>query len=449
MTMTNFSIIPILLACLALSAVAGADPIDPESRKSILKSRDQDYPYLFELYQYLHLNPELSFHEQKTADRIAAELETAGFKVTKNVGGHGLAGVMKNGDGPTILLRTDLDALPVKEETGKSYASKATTKDDSGKTVPVMHACGHDVHMTAFIGAARLLSGIKDKWQGTLVMIAQPAEEKGAGARLMLKDRLYERFPKPDFAVAQHVAADIPSGTVGYVSGYALANVDSVDITVRGIGGHGAYPHKTKDPVVLAAQIVVALQTIVSRETSPTAPAVVTVGSIHGGTKHNIIPNEVKLQLTLRSYTDEVRENTIKSIRRITKGLGEAAGLPEELLPVVSVKDEFTPATYNDPDLVKRLAATLTAWLGEEQVVASKKVMGGEDFSRYGRTEDKVPICIFWIGAVERKTYQKSLRSGESLPSLHSSRFAPDPEPTIKTGITNFTSAVLELAGKK
>jgi len=447
--MTNLPKSIFLLSCLLLPVLAEGTPLDTASRKAILESRDQDYPYLFELYQYLHRNPELSFHEEKTADRIAEELQKAGLEVTKNVGGHGLVGVLKNGDGPTILLRTDLDALPVKEETGKPYASEVTTKDDSDKVVSVMHACGHDVHMTAFVGAARLLSGIKDKWQGTLVMIAQPAEEKGAGARLMLKDRLYERFPKPDFAVAQHVAADMPSGTVGYVAGYALANVDSVDILVRGIGGHGAYPHKTKDPVLLAAQIVVALQTIVSRETSPIEPAVVTVGSIHGGTKHNIIPNEVKLQLTLRSYTDEVRESTIKSIKRITKGLGEAAGLPKDLLPVVSVKDEFTPATYNDPDLVNRLAGTLAGWIGGKNVIATKKVMGGEDFSRYGRTKNKVPICMFWLGAVEPDVYQKSIDSGKSLPSLHSSLFAPDPESTIKTGVANFTSAVLELAGKK
>ncbi len=378
--MTNLTKSIFLLSCLLLPVLAEGAPLDTASRKAILESRNQDYPYLFELYQYLHRNPELSFHEEKTADRIAKELQKSGLEVTKNVGGHGLVGILRNGKGPTVLLRTDLDALPVKEETGKPYASKITTKDDSDKVVSVMHACGHDVHMTAFVGAARLLSGIKDKWKGTLVMIAQPAEEKGAGARLMLKDRLYERFPKPDFAVAQHVAADMPSGTVGYVAGYALANVDSVDILVRGIGGHGAYPHKTKDPVVLAAQIVIALQTIVSRETSPIEPAVVTVGSIHGGTKHNIIPNEVKLQLTLRSYTDEVRESTIKSIKRITKGLGEAAGLPEDLLPVVSVKDEFTPATYNDPDLVNRLAGTLTGWIGGKNVIATKKVMGGRRF---------------------------------------------------------------------
>ena len=420
-----------------------------QSTKEILEKRDQDYEYLYDLYQHLHRNPELSFHEEKTAQRIAKELRKAGFEVTEKVGGFGLVGVLKNGKGPTVLLRTDLDGLPIKEETQKPYASKIEVKDDAGKEVSVMHACGHDIHMASFIGAARLLSGIKDKWKGTLVMIAQPAEERGSGARAMLKDGLFERFPKPDFCIAQHVSATMASGKVGGVPGYALANVDSVDITVRGLGGHGAFPNTTKDPVVLAAQIVIALQTIVSRETSPTDPAVVTVGSIHGGAKHNVIPNEVKLQLTLRSYTDEVRKHTIEAIRRITKGLGVAAGLPENLMPIVSLKNEFTPATYNDPKLLERLRGNLGQWIGEKSVVTSEPVMGGEDFSEYGRTEDKIPICIFWLGAVEPEAVKASEKSGKPLPSLHSSLFAPDPEPTIKTGVANLVSAVLELAGKE
>ena len=411
-----------------------------------MQKRDKDYDYLFDLYQHLHRNPELSFHEEKTGQRIAEELKKVGFTVTSKVGGFGVVGVLKNGEGPTIMLRTDLDALPIKEETGKPYASKVEVVDDAGKQVSVMHACGHDIHMSAFIGAARLLSGIKDQWKGTLLMIAQPAEERGSGARAMLKDGLFKRFPKPDFCVAQHVAATMASGTVGCVPGYALANVDSVDITVRGLGGHGAFPNTTKDPVVLASQIVIALQTIVSRETSPTDPAVVTVGSIHGGSKHNIIPNEVKLQLTLRSYTDEVRLHTIEAIKRITRGLGEAAGLPDKLMPIVSVKNEFTPATYNDPKLLQRLRNNLEPMIGKINVVTSDPVMGGEDFSEYGRTEDKIPICIFWLGAVEPEKVKSSEETGKSLPSLHSSLFAPDVEPTIKTGVANLVSAVLELA---
>ena len=431
-----------------LASVAWIPLSKAQSQKAILDKRDQDYDYLFDLYQHLHRNPELSFHEEKTSHRIAEELKKAGLTVTEKVGGFGVVGIMKNGKGPTILLRTDLDGLPVMEETGKPYASKVRVKDDAGKEVSVMHACGHDIHMAAFVGAARLLSGIKEQWKGTLVMIAQPAEERGSGARAMLKDGLFERFPKPDYCVAQHVAATMASGTVGCVPGYALANVDSVDITVRGLGGHGAFPNTTKDPVVLAAQIVLALQTIVSRETAPTDPVVVTVGSIHGGSKHNIIPNEVKLQLTLRSYTDEVRQHTIEAIKRIAKGLGEAAGLPENRMPIVSVKNEFTPATYNDPKLLARLRKNLESLIGKKNVVTSEPVMGGEDFSEYGRTEDKIPICIFWLGAVEPEKVKASEKSGKSLPSLHSSLFAPDVEPTIKTGVANLVSAVLELAGR-
>jgi hippurate hydrolase len=293
------------------------------------------------------------------------------------------------------------------------------------------------------------LTKLKDHWKGTLIMIGQPAEEKGAGARAMLKDGLFTRFPKPDYCLALHVKADLPAGSIGSVEGYAFGNVDSVDITIRGVGGHGAWPHQTRDPIVLAAETVLALQTIVSREIPPGEPAVVTVGSIHGGTKHNIIPDEVKLQLTLRSYTDEVRQQTLAAIQRITRGLAAAAGIPEDRLPIVTVKDEFTPATYNDPALTRRVAVALKDWLGDGNVIPAKPVMGGEDFSEYGRTNDKIPICMFWLGAITAESVRESLRAGKSLPSLHSSQFAPDPEPTIKTGVTAMTAAVLELMEKK
>jgi len=290
---------------------------------------------------------------------------------------------------------------------------------------------------------------LKDRWQGTLVMIGQPAEEKGSGARKMLADGLFTRFPKPDYCLALHVKADLPAGSLGYIEGYALGNVDSVDITIRGVGGHGAWPHKTKDPIVLAAQTVLALQTIVSREIAPGEPAVVTVGSIHGGTKHNIIPDEVQLQLTLRSYTDEVRAQTIAAIKRMTRGLAEAAGVPEDRLPIVTLQEqEFTPATYNDPALTSRLAGAFKNWFSETNVQQVKPVMGGEDFSEYGRTADKIPICMFWLGAVKPELMQESEKTGKPLPSLHSSQFAPLPEPTIKTGVNAMTAAVLELAGK-
>lgn len=410
---------------------------------------DREYPSLDDLYKHLHTHPELSMQEKETGHRIAAELQRAGFTVTPDVGGTGVVGVFRNGDGPTVLLRTDLDALPVKEQTGLPYASAVRAMDEKGETVNVMHACGHDIHMSVFIGTARLLAGMKDRWQGTLVMLGQPAEERGKGARRMLADGLFTRFPRPNYCLALHCSPNLVAGTVGYVEGYALANVDSVDITIRGVGGHGAWPHTTKDPVVLAAQTILALQTIVSRETAPTEPAVVTVGSIHGGTKHNIIPDEVKLQLTLRSYSDDVRNHSVEAVKRITRGLAEAAGLPENRYPVVTVQDEFTPALFNNPELVQRVTKTIQGWLGADRVAPQKPVMGGEDFSEYGRTEHKIPVCMLWLGAVEKEMFDDHLRTGKALPSLHSSEFRPAPEPAIKTGVEIMTAAVLDLAGKK
>lgn len=411
---------------------------------------DKNYASLFELYQDLHTHPELSLHEEKTSQRIAEELRRIeGVQVTTNVGGFGVVGVFKNGSGPTLLVRCDLDALPVKEQTGLLYASTIMTKDDSGKEVPVMHACGHDVHMTALIGTARVLTQLKEQWSGTIVFIGQPAEERVGGAKMMLADGLFTRFPKPDFCLALHDSAELPAGTVGYVEGFALANVDSVDITVRGVGGHGAYPHTTKDPIVLAAEIVVALQTIVSREIQPGEPAVVTVGSIQGGTKHNIIPDEVKLQLTLRSYSDEVRQQTIAAVKRIVRGQALSAGVPEDRMPEVKFSEDYTPSTYNEPKLTQRLAGAFENWFGKTNVIKSKPVMGGEDFSQYGRTPEKIPCCIFWVGAVKPELVAESGKTGKPLPSLHSSFFAPMVEPTIKTAITAMCAAVLELAEKK
>ena len=415
---------------------------------SVRKSVDSNYSHLGGLYEQLHRNPELSFAEAKTAERIAKELRDAGYEVTQNVGGHGVVAVLKNGTGPTLLVRCDLDGLPVKEQTGLSYASQTMTKDAEGKEVPTMHACGHDIHMTCLVGTARVLAELKSAWKGTLVLIGQPAEERGGGAKAMLDDGLFKRFPRPDKCLALHVSADMPAGTVGYTEGFALANVDSVDITLRGVGGHGAYPHTTKDPVVLAAQTVLALQTIVSREIAPIEPAVVTVGSIHGGTKHNIVPDEVKLQLTLRSYTDEVRQALIDKIRRITRGLAEAAGMPEDKMPIVTVGDEFTPATYNDPELTKRVVKVIGSVIGEGNVISRKPQMGGEDFGRYGRTAEKIPICMYWLGAVNPDLVKANLKSGKPLPSLHSPFFAPVPEATVKTGVTTMTAVVLDLMGK-
>ena len=407
-----------------------------------------DYPYLEALYVHLHRNPELSFHEEKTSERMAAELHSLGFTVTEKVGGYGVVGVLKNGEGPTVLLRADMDALPVLEKTGKPYASKATTVDGQGKTVSVMHACAHDVNMTVFIGAARRLTSMTDKWQGTLVMIAQPAEEVGAGARAMLNDGLFERFPRPDYNFGLHVSASVPAGKVIYTKGYVMANVDSVDVTVYGIGGHGAYPHRTKDPVVLSAQIINALQTLVSRELKPIDAGVVTVGSIHGGTKHNVIPDKVHLQLTVRSYTDEARTTLLEGIKRIAEGQAMTMGLPRDKLPVMKIKDESTPSVYNNPELADRIVKVLRTKFDDEHLIPGEPVMGGEDFAQYGRVEPKIPSLFLWIGGVEADKYAKAMEAGEVLPSLHSPFFAPDPQPTILTGVEVMTTSALELLGK-
>src|SRR5437867_2632406 len=418
----------IALFSLLLSA-AFAQNSAGAARELVQPRVEQDYGELLELYKHLHTHPELSFLEEKTSARVAEELRKAGFEVTTHVGKYGVVGVLRNGKGPTVLIRTDLDALPVKEQTGLPYASTVVTKDPAGNDVPVMHACGHDMNMTCIVGAARVLAQLKERWQGTLVVIGQPAEERGGGARAMLADGLFSRFPRPDICLALHDDAELPAGSIGYTPGYAMANVDSVDITIHGVGGHGAYPHKTKDPVVLAAQIVLALQTIVSREVAPGEPAVVTVGSIHGGSKHNIIPDEVRLQLTVRSYSDEVRQQTLGAIRRIVHGQALAAGVPEDRLPEVKLEDEFTPATYNNPELTERIAGVFRTWLGNSNVIRKKPLMGGEDFGEYGRTEQKIPVCIFFVGGVKPEAMKESGRTGKPLPSLHSPRWAPMPAP--------------------
>ena len=437
------------LAPLALLA-APLFAADAALKSAVAAKVAADYATLDAFYKDLHTHPELSLMEERTSVKVAGELRAAGFDVTEKFGGFGVVAVLKNGAGPTVLIRTDLDALPVQEETSLPYASTVHAKDLTGREVPVMQACGHDIHMTCLVGVARTLASVRSRWAGTLVLIGQPAEEIGVGARTMLAEGLYRKFPKPDFALALHDNATIPTGTVGTVEGFLYANVDSVDITVRGLGGHGAYPHATKDPVVLAARIVVALQTIVSRETRPTDPAVVTVGSIHGGTKHNIIPNEVKLQLTLRSYSDAVRQHTIEAVKRICRGEAIAAGIPDDLMPIVEVREgEGNFATYNDPVLTRRLRGTLTEWLGAEHVITAEPEMGAEDFSEYGRTVERVPLCLIRLGAVEPAKVAESQRTGVPLPSLHSSKFAPVPEPTIKTGITAMSAAALELLAAK
>jgi hippurate hydrolase len=418
------------------------------SDKQIVKLKthiDKEYSYLENLYQHLHRNPELSFYEKETSFKMAEELKKLGFEVTENFGGYGVVGIFRNGKGKTILVRTDTDALPVLEQTNLPYSSTVKTKDDIGTEVPVMHACGHDVHMTSWVGAARALVEMKNDWKGTLMFIAQPAEERSGGAKAMLGQGLFQKFGKPDYALALHANASLPSGQVGYSSGNALANVDMVDITVYGVGGHGAYPHTTIDPIVLAAKIVLDMQTIVSREINPLEPCVLTVGSIHGGTKGNIIPSEVKMELTLRSYSDEVREAMLQKIKRMIEGLAISVGLPADKMPKMVIRDEYTPFVFNDPKLSVRVSNLLMNVIGNNNVKLLQPAMGGEDFGRFGRTEEKVPVMIFWLGAVNPKTFEESLQQNKSLPSLHSPFFAPLPEPTLKTGVLSMTSAILDL----
>jgi hippurate hydrolase len=409
----------------------------------------EDYPYLFTLYKHLHSHPELSFREVETAKRIGDELELLGFDVTRDFGGTGLVAVMKNGEGPTLLIRADMDALPVKEQTGVPYASTVMSTEQTGQEVSVMHACGHDIHMSVLVGTARRLKALHETWSGTLVMIGQPAEERGAGARMMLEAGLFEKFPRPDYNLALHVSPTLEAGKFGFVSGYGFANVDSVDIYVKGIGGHGAYPHMAKDPIVLGAQIIMALQTLVSREISALEAAVVTVGAFHAGAKHNVISDTAHLQITVRSYKDEIRQQLLEGIRRIAEGQARSFGMPETHMPEVKVKEAYTPALYNHPDLTDRMKAAIGNEIGEQNVVDMEPVMGGEDFARYGRVEPKIPSQMMRLGAVHSDVIKAANEGGPALPSIHSSRFAPEPEPTIKTGVASMTAAALDILGKK
>jgi amidohydrolase len=444
--------ISILVACLLVICAAAS----ARAQQSLDAMIDRETAQLVTTYKMLHAAPELSHYEVKTSAFVAAQLRSFGYTVTENVGkydnplwkGHGVVAVMKNGEGPTVMVRTDLDALPVEEKTGLPYASTVKSKNDAGQDVSVMHACGHDVHITSLLGTGKVLSQLKDQWRGTLILIGQPAEETIDGAKAMLAGGLYSMIPKPDFLIALHDNAELEAGKVAYCPGFALANSTSVEITIRGLGGHGSKPEATKDPIVVAAQTILALQTIVSRENSPLDPAVVTVGSIHGGSKSNIIPDEVKLQLTIRSYKEEVRQHILASIERITRNLAAAAGIPDDRAPIVKVSDtEVTPATYNEPKLTERIAGALENALGASNVVKWPPIMGSEDFGRFS-LDNTIPSCMFWLGAVEPAKVEASKKSGKPLPSLHSSLFEPLPEPTLRTGVKAMTSAVLELMKK-
>ena len=430
------------LVLIVLAALAvGAEP----PRDAITKLIDTDFARMLALYKHIHSHPELSYQEVETAALLAKELRAAGFDVTEKVGGTGVVGILKNGAGPTILVRADMDALPIIEQTGLPYASKVRVRDKQGNDVGVMHACGHDVNVACLTGTARVLAAMKDKWSGTLLFIGQPAEEVGGGARAMLKDGLFKRFPKPDYGLALHCDARYQHGHVNYREGQSQANVDSVDILVKGKGGHGAAPHTTVDPIVLAARIVLDLQTISSRERSPTDPVVVTVGSFHGGSKHNIIPNDVKLQLTVRTTNDRTRKEVLEAIDRKAKAAALGAGAPE---PIVHVDPgEFTPALFNDPALTRRLVPVLEAVLGKERVHERPMSMGGEDFSQYGRAG--VPTFYFWLGSVTPESWAESKREGgRPLAPTHSDLYYPIPEPTIRTGVLTMSMAVLNLVGK-
>ncbi len=434
---------PLFISFLAVSLSAA-----PELKPVVEAKVNAEYPSLEAIYKDIHAHPELSFMEVNTAALLAKELRATGFEVTEKVGITGVVAVLKNGPGPTVLVRGDMDALPIKEATGLPYASTAIVKDLSGRDQPAMHACAHDTHVTGLIGTARVLAALKDRWSGTVVIIGQPAEEIAGGARAMLADGLYTRFPKPDYALALHTWAQVPAGSIGYGEGPFMASANSLDILVRGVSGHGSAPNTAKDPVVLAAEIVVALQTIVSRELKPGTTGVVTVGTIHGGTKRNIIPDEVKLELTLRAFDDQVMEQMVASVRRISLGLAQAAGVPADRLPVVTVSPESTPVMINDAALTRRLSAVFTDWLGADRVQPSPPVTGAEDFTLFGRTAEHVPTIIWWVGATAPEKFEESRRTGVPVPSNHNFAFAPVPEPTIKAAVTSMSAAVLTLLAK-
>ena len=406
---------------------------------------EKDIPYLKNLYLDIHQNPEISLMEKETSIKLADELKKIGFDVTENFGGYGIVGVYKNGNGPTILYRTDMDALPMEEKTELPYASKVITKNFDGNDVGTMHSCGHDMHMTVWTGTARALVERKDDWNGTIIMIGQPAEEIGAGAAMMLKEGLFEKFPVPNYGIALHSSPTIPSGKVGFGKGYIMANTESVDIKVYGQGAHGASPHVSIDPIVTASVIIMELQTIVSRNINPLDDAVITVGSIKGGTKHNIIPDEVDLQLTIRTYKEEVRNLIHKRIKEICNGVASSMGLEKSRWPKVVIPDTFTPANYNDEKLVDIMKKVSISAIGDENVVVSEPQMVGEDFARYGNTDHDIPTVMYWLGTVPKERIEKYNLGEYALPALHSPFYYPEIENSIRTGVLVSTESLIEL----
>jgi len=443
----------IQISCIALLFCLPGAPVWAQTLPSLVNGEISN---LVDTYQDLHAHPELSHHEEHTSALLAEQLRKAGYTVTEHIGrypdgshAYGVIAILQNGPGPKLLIRTDLDALPVIEETGLSYASQVRTKNDSGQDVGVMHACGHDIHITTMIGTARALAALKSQWHGTVMLIGQPAEEVVDGAKAMLADHLYERFGTPDLAVALHDTNAYAAGTVGVTSGPALAGVTSIDVTLRGIGGHGARPQDGKDPVVMAGEFIVQLQTIVSRQENPRDPAVVTIGSIHGGAKRNVIPDEVKLSLTTRYFSDKARDIIIDGVRRTAQGVALAAGVAPDRAPIVNIVEaESAPMTYNDPALTARVKAALVKGLGAHNVFDEEPIMVSEDFGEFGLEGHRIPTVMFWLGAMDPAKLATARSQGKQLPGLHTSRFQPDPEPTLRTGVTAMTSVALSLLHK-
>ena len=445
-------VVAIALACLGIGLTAlAADPWEATTASLA----DRQLPSLVKYYEALHADPELSRLEAHTSADLARELRAVGFEVTEHVGqyslpgqqAYGIVGILRNGAGPTVLIRADMDALPVEEQTGLPYASHKRMAGSTGGNFPVMHACGHDVHVTSMVGVARVLAALRDRWHGTLMLVGQPAEETIDGASALVRSGLYERFGKPDFALALHSTSAIPAGTIGVVSGYALATSTSMDVIVRGVGGHGSRPEDARDPVVLAANIVMQLQTVVSREISPFDPSVLTVGSIHGGTKRNIIPEEVKLELTMRTYSEATRQHMIQAVARISRAAALGADMPEDRLPIVKlIETEQAPALFNEPKLVARLRPALETALGQANVQDFPRIMGSEDFGNLG-LDGTIPVTLFWLGVSDPAKAAEAARTHVPLPNIHSALYAPVAAPTLRTGVIAMSAAALELLG--
>ncbi len=413
----------------------------------------QDINGLVDVYKDLHAHPELSHHEERTAAIVAKALRADGYTVTEHIGKYpdgsksfGVVGILKNGAGPTLLVRADMDALPIIEETGVPYASHVMTKNPAGQDVGVMHACGHDVHTTVLIGTAKALAESKSKWHGTLMLVAQPSEETIDGAKAMLADHLYERFGTPDKIIGLHDTNALPAGKVGFVLGPTLASSTSIDVVIRGIGGHGSAPNLGRDPIAMAALYITQMQTIVSREEDPQDPSVVTVGDIHGGTKRNIIPDEVKLELTTRSFTDKSRQTIIDGLTQMAAGLTTSFNLPADKAAKVTVLDnESTPVLYNDPTLMTAVSKTLISTLGAANVEQEQRVMGSEDVGVFGLDGHKIPVAFLWLGAMDPTKFAAATAAGKPLPGPHTSRFEPLPEPTLRTGVTAMIAVATSL----